>query len=645
MPPFALLLESHAPLPLLLLLVTLLAFVILRKGWPVLRLPWALLLTLCWCIGLFFVASQWAPWWMREWLTLAALTTVRWDLLLLLGLSLGFLFALQATSGHFRGAVLFLLFTVAFSLMLYAVVAFGYFLATGLVFDLALFQHALRHLPDLLPMIVGDPKGVRLVLLSLPVLLVVVVFFLLHAPRVRSWVQEQAPTARLPWRSIGGALPVVLVLALPSLPPDPSAGPRPSFVHLAQELWYGASWTPPTISEPPLDAQALQWVATDQRRHLNVVLVVLESARSRSVTPYTPALPTTPFLDSLAQHSLLFEQMHAVVPYTNKALVSLLTGTYPYPDRDFPETQPEGLLAPGLPALLQPHGYASAFFTSATLSYEDKGALLRNMGFQTIAGADELQTQGFYPKDYFGYEDRVMLAPALQWVEDARAQTQPFFLTLLTLTGHHPYDTPPGRLRTFADDPSLNAYYNALAYTDDFLRDFFHALKERGLLETTLFLVVGDHGEAFGEHGQRTHGDVIWDEALHVPALLYQPRLFRRGQRVRGWRQHIDVAPTLADALGYQTVGGTLPGVSLLQPVAPNRALLHHTFSGRQALALRQDSLKFVYHFWRRPMQVFNVVQDPLEQRDLAPAFPDATLNEVRHTLTQWHARTRQAYE
>src|SRR5690606_33638062 len=98
-------------------------------------------------------------------------------------------------------------------------------------------------------------------------------------------------------------------------------------------------------------------------------------------------------------------------------------------------------------------------------------------------------------------------------------------------------------------------------------------LDARGLLESTAIVIMGDHGDAFGEHGPRQHTLALYEETLHVPMLVHLPGGARAGERVRGPRQEIDVLPTIADILGFEIEGGRAPGRSVFEETPIGRRL------------------------------------------------------------------------
>ena len=275
-----------------------------------------------------------------------------------------------------------------------------------------------------------------------------------------------------------------------------------------------------------------------------MVFVILESTRARSVTPYAREMATTPFLGRLAERGLRVEHAYAVVPHTSKALVPIQCGVHPKITTAIQEANPGGIPSACLAELLGAQGYATAFIQPAEEEFERRRGLVANFGFQTFLGKESLPT-GFEESSYFGYEDDSMLEPALAWVD---RQTGPFFLTVLTLTAHHDYRLPKSfPKRELAAEESLNRYLNALAYTDRFVERLFAGFDQRSLLAQTLFVIVGDHGEAFGEHGRSEHDNVLYEEGVAVPLLLVGAGLEEmRGRAVGGLRETSDIVPTVA---------------------------------------------------------------------------------------------------
>ncbi len=647
-------LESQAMLPAAVLLATVASGLAMRSVWPRLRTGWWLAATLLLGAGLTIAAALVAPLWATGWLTLTAFQVIREDVLVLLVLGLLFTFLLERLGGWKRACCLTTLHVLVLVLLLFPLFELGAILAVGAAPDGMLLRYTARHLDELAPVLTSEAGPLQMTLLALPFLITLLPLGFERLSAVQRWM-EALPSNAAPARVgpiMGTMLPLFLVFLLPPSAPLPSTHQTISYTGLVRSLFENRMLAPEdldplaVVQDAPFETDSLRLVPTDRIRRMNVVVILLESFRRRSVTPYAPSLATTPFLDSLAQQGLLVEHMYAIVPYTNKALTPILAGIYPELSLEVVEAEPGGVPGLGLPALLKPAGYRSAFFTPAELAFERKDLILENLGFDEKYGGGSYPTEGFYATNYFGYEDRIVLEPSLAWVDDVVQTGQPFFLAYLTLTAHHPYTTPPAfERRPFAPhDERLNEYLNALHYTDGFLADLFRGFEERGLLDETLFVLAGDHGQAFGEHGLNYHGDVLWDEALEVPALLYNPVLFPEGGLISGNRHHVDFLPTIADVLGYRLEGGSFPGSSLLRAVPAGRPMYHSVRSGILPLALRQDSLKFIYYNRRQPMQVFDLHADPFERHDIADRIAPDRLRAAELSLILWRHGVQEVY-
>lgn len=648
--PLDTLLLGLAPPPFFISVLALLLGALARKTWPRIRLVWIVSGTILLGGVLFTIAAHTIPPWLSDWLSARAFEVVRWDALALLLFGFISLVALAHLRGWLRGLYLAVMHGLVGLLLILPIVEVGCIWALGAAPDWSMLAYSMQHLSELAPVLGSEATPGLVVLLLLPLLITLLPFLLERALWQRRGTLPRK-SGRPVWYQALTVAPLLLAVALPSsttLPPTTRTISYAGMAHsMMESLATDEGLDNLADTDLPFDAAHSYLAETDSTRRMNVVVILLESFRSRSVTPYTPSLATTPFLDALARQSLLVEQMYAVVSYTNKSLAPILAGIYPEPTTYVVEARPEGIPAQGLPTLLKPFGYRSAFFTPAMLAFERKDKILDHLGFDEMYGDGAYPTDGFHNSNYFGYEDRIVLEPSMNWVDKVTSTGQPFFLTYLTLSSHHDYQTPPDfPHQTFdAHDEELNDYLNALHYTDAFLRDLFHAFDQRDLLDSTLFILLGDHGEAFGEHGLRTHGDIIWDEALHIPALVYNPVLFPKGGRVQGLRQYIDIVPTVVDALNLGMSGGRYPGRSLLHPVPEDRILYHHAKNGRSAMALRQDSLKFFYYRDHQPMEVYNLSRDPYERHNIVDEIAPQRLKTVEMQLLLWQRGTQKVYD
>ena len=376
----------------------------------------------------------------------------------------------------------------------------------------------------------------------------------------------------------------------------------------------------------------------------NVVLIHLESTRAQSVTPYNEYLKTTPYLDELAKESLLVERAYVVVPRSSKATVTVNCGIDP-PLYQGPEFDPGGIPVPCLASLLKDQGYSTVFFQSSSETMDQYRIVAENLGYEEYYPSESMDTEGFEATNYISYEDDIMLKPSEQWLREHK--DEPFLVQYLTGTGHDDYrclSTRYGSEHFAQDDDRLNRYLNCLRLQDIFLENLFDQYKELGLYEDTIFVIYGDHGEGFGEHGRFLHGDTPWEEGLRVPLIIHDPKRPQNDERVEGLSNQTDILPTVVEMLGFEVENGEYPGYSLLRPLPEDRTLRFSCISSRKCLASINGDEKYIYHYDNQPEEVFNLSEDPLEEHNLADEYSEEDLDKRREDLFQWRSSVNATY-
>jgi len=363
----------------------------------------------------------------------------------------------------------------------------------------------------------------------------------------------------------------------------------------------------------------------------NVVLILLESTAAQYLRPYGAAEDPMPNLTQLARQAVLFENACAVYPESIKGLFSVLCSRYPAFD-----TGAEVCARVGTPAVaerLAGAGYRTALFHSGRFVYLGMEQVVQHRGFQTLADAGDI---GGHHESSFGVDDSVTAERLLNWI-DSIPRGDNFFITYLPVAGHHPYDAPaPG---PFPGHDEIGRYRNALHYSDAVLGRFFRGLKARGLFDRTLFLIFGDHGEAFGEHeGNFGHTLFIYEENIHVPYLIVAPGLIKQPIRVKRVASLVDTAPTMLDLLGLP-VPLEYQGSSLLD--SPAQMALFYTDYSLGLLGLRDGRWKFVYELESGRAKLFDLATDPDEKKNLASQEPERVEAYRKHAKS-WAAAQRE---
>ncbi len=365
----------------------------------------------------------------------------------------------------------------------------------------------------------------------------------------------------------------------------------------------------------------------------DVIVVVLESAAARFLAPYGADHDPMPFFTSLAPRSVLCTDAYAVYPESIKGQIAIFHGVHPAPDTDAEAYA--RVPVPGLAGLLAARGYATALFHSGRFRFLGMQAVLGNSGFAHRADAAVI---GGEVESSFGVDEESTVDALLRWV-DAQPATQPLCAAYLPVAGHHPYSHPGG---PFADDSMLGSYRNALHYADRSVRRLWEGLVARGRGERTLLCVVGDHGQAFGEHaGNFGHTFCLYEENLRVPLLLHAQGITDAGHVVREVVSHVDLVPTLLDLLGIAPHAGH-EGASFLR--AEVRPALFFADWGSSLLGVRDGDLKAILDVTTGATMVFDLRADPQERSDLCGTH-GAFLARWAPTLRSWAAARRAAVE
>ncbi len=366
-------------------------------------------------------------------------------------------------------------------------------------------------------------------------------------------------------------------------------------------------------------------------RGRNVVMILLESTGAQYLNPYGATGDPTPNLTRLAQQSILFEAAYAVYPESIKGLFSVLCSRWPAID-----TKPEayaGITTPSIAQRLAEAGYRTALFHSGRFMYLGMQTMIENRGFELLEDAGDI---GGNRHSSFGVDDEATVERMLRWI-DSLPPGDRFFITYLPVEGHHPYDTPkPG---PFAAAGEVDRYRNALHYGDAVLGQFLGELKARGLFDQSLFVIFGDHGEAFGQHeGNYGHTLFLYEENVRVPYLIVAPGLIQEPIRVGRAATVMDTAPTILDLLGLPSPTD-YQGASLLVPGA--RMALFFADYSLGLVGLRDGRWKFVYELDSGHAALFDLIADPAERVNVAGGH-FKRVGIYRDHLTAWSAAQRE---
>jgi len=404
------------------------------------------------------------------------------------------------------------------------------------------------------------------------------------------------------------------------------------------------------LLEPGPHAPADEARAEGLRRELartrpNVLLVILDAARARSLGAYGYARRTTPEVDRLAQEGVLFEQAYTPAVFTLSAMASAWTSRYPDEhhagvahDAPLPADRPtlaERLAAAGVGTVgLVGNSMAGPAFGLARGFGAFEEVHLRKGNRAAAVSASFTDWLARRPADqrFFAYvhfrEPHFPYHPLPPW-DTLFGPDGPL--------GHGPRSSPAWygevnegqRAISKAELAHFTRLYDGnLAYVDAQVGELRKALERRGLLEQTVVIVASDHGESFYEHRWLGHNQQVFEESTHVPLVLRFPGGTARGTRVRGLVDLLDLAPTVAELLGLPQDGGSgqpFAGRSLLPMVfgAPGKpATVAITTGELRGHGLRHERFKYVRNVRWGTEQLYDLERDPLERETVAAAHP-----------------------
>jgi len=354
----------------------------------------------------------------------------------------------------------------------------------------------------------------------------------------------------------------------------------------------------------------------------NVVLISIDTCRADHLGCYGYRGGTTPHIDRLAEEGALFESAMAPVPLTLPSHATLLTGTWPvyhgvHDNEGFRLAEESVTLAETLAA----HGLATAGIVSSHVMGAKFGLA---QGFGSYR--DEVPGKNSpYVKDPTELERGATetAALAVDWLDGHAGED--FFLFVHFFDPHAPYDPPALFRERFPDSP----YAGEIAHVDAAIGTILETLRRLGVYDQTLIVVVGDHGESLGEHGESRHGYFVYQPTMRVPLVVRGPG-GARGVRIVEPVSLADVFPTVLDVLGFP-IPEQAQGLSLAPALGDERAApadravylesaLPTVLGATPLLGVVHGRYKYVHT--ARP-ELYDLEQDPAESDNLIERTPE----------------------
>jgi choline-sulfatase len=347
-----------------------------------------------------------------------------------------------------------------------------------------------------------------------------------------------------------------------------------------------------------------------------IVLISIDTLRSDHLPAYGYRGVETPAIDRLRRDAVLFERAYSHVPLTLPSHCSILSGRLPgeHGVRDNVGYLFDAVKQQSLPVVLGKAGYATGGAVSAVVL---RGATGISGGFDFWDSQVQLQLAAGLAQSRRPGKETARLA--IDWLRQVSGR--PFFLFLHLYEPHSPYVPPEPFASRYKESP----YDGEIAAADAVVGEVLAELDRLGLYERAIVVLLSDHGEGLGEHGEKEHGLLLYRTTLQVPLLLKLPGLRFAGTSVAAPAQLVDVYPTLLSLVGIEPASGR-KGRSLLAlrpggaAAAEQRELYAETYYPRLHFGWSELSslIRGRFHYIHGPdPELYDLGADPVELHDV----------------------------
>ena len=545
--------------------------------------------------------------------------------------------------------ILLQLFGITFSIL--EVSAHTYYMTTGTMFNYSLFQYSILNLGEL-SSVVSSIGGSS----SFIILVICLIFsslgpwitgFLILKYREKKFTSDYFNlTLQKKWSVVSLSILGMILFLIPTLVKSKNDFSQNLTLNLISSFVGDIFTVEPARARswvPPVDGHLKQYNISKKR---NLVIIVLESTRADATSVYNPELDTTPFLKKISEKSIIARNAHSLIPHTSKCLVAIHCGIEPGIKTAIIEAEKHGIPAKCLPELLNEIGYKTVYFQTATEHFENRRGIVGNLGFSKFFPGNLLPKLNYQPTNYFGYEDRILLAPSKEWhLKRLRDEpNRPFMVTYLTNISHHDYSLPSThKKKWFHPNAFYNQYLNTVNYMDSFVKDILHQYIELGIYRNTVFVFIGDHGESFREHGYYGHSNTVYWEGNQIPFMIHDPLKFHQSIEIDYPVYQPDLLPTLLGLLDLQLDKNTYRGYDILKGRS-NRKLYGACWNENICASTYDNNYKYIYFFGKKQDEFYDLRNDPLEKKNII-STTNENIESWRNSSLEWYHMNKNFYD
>ncbi len=375
----------------------------------------------------------------------------------------------------------------------------------------------------------------------------------------------------------------------------------------------------------------------------NIVFIVLESVGTDQLFRNGEIdAAFTPNLAAVTDHMAVFDAVYTTFPATIRTHVPMNTGGRTITWGSVFEEFSAAYQGPVLVNELKQQGYRTALFSAGDFTTENMTGFFGQLDYDHVfePGAADEDFVDAHKIHSWGVNEDIVREMAFDWVDEDLAAA-PFFLHFLTISTHHPYGVVDGYNSPLDGDDRETRYYNSLHYNDSVIGRLLNDLRARKLLDNTVIVLTGDHGQAFGRrhHTNFTHKNYIYEENVRTFCIVLDFVAIQEYYRDHTVAQIGDIMPTVL-ALAGTTPSQPVPGRNLLDPEYTSRIVYFHKNAEPELWGLRDGNWKFITEkVDKANPELYDLDADPTEQHNLAAERPEqvALYNDL---CGQWYVRT-----
>ena len=382
----------------------------------------------------------------------------------------------------------------------------------------------------------------------------------------------------------------------------------------------------------------------------NIIFFIMESVGTRYIFDTSDGNPMPmPFLYQISKEGWFLKKHCTTSNVSTKAIFSIFSGVYDFFNRENFGTRVDA----ELPAIYNwlGEGYDRFLVTPSSISWYFPAKFIKNSGLREIHSYENLK---FKIKEEFNSLGRYIARDEIETVDffirRLSKAREPFLGIYISFAAHFPYFDYGEDYRIMKEDGRLiSRYYNNLNLLDHMIKRMVEHLKEQGLLERTILVIMGDHGQAFGQHHPNNfmHYRYSYNENLETPAIFYQPGLFR--PKTFGFpTSHVDILPTLLDAVRISYPPAAFDGESLFTHRSRQKPMFFYGYE-ESISSLDPQLIKVQYSLKKKRCWAFDLKLDPDEKNPLDCSLYPLQLEALQKfasdhdtSLLQYNARLRE---